>query len=280
MHTLICVHTGTYSHTHRLHTKRYLLKKLDIHWHSQNSVALVCAYLLCTENDVISCDSDRLRKKNKSDGEWRKIKKRGREGSVEASKGGCCGAGWGLGGGRKTAAVSLILEWLFSSVIVVMQIRWREADKSSLKSTCSLSFRKVKVGEVFSVSRCPFEMLSCIYWTERVSTEVQGEQPPTPQSKPRQMKLTTSKTKLKSMALGLNEDKRSVFIGASNSLQNICLSSDSQTAGNTCHTCSFPALLTMLFEVHFLYLISQNGGKSGFLYCHFKQHSLCIWNWA
>lgn len=84
---------------------------------------MVCLHLLYTKSDVIVCDTDHQieKKKNKSDGGWRKIKgeeekaveRRAKEGVVVVR------VVW-VGAVMKSAAVSLISEWLFCSLIVVM----------------------------------------------------------------------------------------------------------------------------------------------------------------
>lgn len=71
---------------------------------------------------------------------------------------------------------------------------------------------------------------------------------------------------------GLNEDKQSISEGGSNSLQNICLFyRTARLLGTTAILAA--ALLTMLFEVHLLYLKAYrlNGGIR--LYFCLKQNS-------
>lgn len=138
---------------------------------------------------------------------------------------------------------------------------------SSLKITCSLSFRKVKVEDVSSVLRCLVWMLSCMN-RKRVTTATR------PQSKQgRWNSYSSPTTKLKPMAAVWFEWRQAEHLHGRLQVtaEHLLVLSDSQTAGNTWHTCSFPALLIMLFEVHFLYLtISQNGSKPGFLHLSFR----------
>ena len=81
------------------------MESLDVRSHTNRNtvwdVLLVCAHLSYSDDDVISCDANHQRKKNKSGGGWRKNKSRGRGCSVEASQGGR----WGESGDEECCSV-------------------------------------------------------------------------------------------------------------------------------------------------------------------------------
>lgn len=95
------------------------MQLLDVHCDIYNrmwEVLSVSAYLSCREIDVISYDMDHQRKEEDEQREKMERKRVGESGRV-------LWRGLGVGVRIKSAAVSLILEWWFCSVIVVMQIR-------------------------------------------------------------------------------------------------------------------------------------------------------------